>query len=623
MKKTTPKTNKKPRLSKTKSSGSGRYAKFQKIDGSHPWSEQVKDGAVLYPARKLKGGKVLYFNFWLAKEMGLIPKGHNHTLNKELENKILSTFCLQIINEYDQSNKIQFPKETIKKNKYMATRYLQLQHSNKQGKTSGDGRSIWNGAIHHAGTTWDVSSRGTGVTKLAPGAVEAGKPLKSGDEEFGYGCGMAELDELVATAIFSEIFHRQNIATERMLAIIDLGKGLGIGVRAAPNLIRPAHIFRYLKLNDTENLKVATDYLIERQIQNKEWSFSSRSPKKYQHMVEAICDSFAKMAARLDVDYIFAWMDWDGDNILTNAGIIDYGSIRQFGARHDQYRYEDTDRYSTNLNEQKQKARLIVQVFQQIADTLTLKEKPPLNDYAKHPITDRFNELFESYRLEHLLYRVGFRKNDRDLLIKSHRAAVLEFDSHYSYFERTKTQGGAKKIEDGINRPAIFSMKDTLRYLANHFRDKGESSAISSAVLFEVMLASTASPRDQKMSPQQADRLIDLQSSYLDLVNLSRRRRGFIRMIRDIAARANVINRRDRLTGNAITVIAEMLIQAKKRRLNVSEFQKVIESMIQSQVLVPEEGVASPEKVLKNHRSSTRKVLKNLFQVAEECADDI
>jgi hypothetical protein len=55
----------------------------------------------------------------------------------------------------------------------MATRYLQTQHRNKQGKTSGDGRSIWNGYLKSDNLTFDISSRGTGATILSPGAQEA------------------------------------------------------------------------------------------------------------------------------------------------------------------------------------------------------------------------------------------------------------------------------------------------------------------------------------------------------------------------------------------------------------------------------------------------------------------
>ena len=51
----------------------------------------------------------------------------------------------------------------------MATRYLQLQHEIRQGKTSGDGRSIWNGYLKTKTLTFDISSRGTGATILVPG----------------------------------------------------------------------------------------------------------------------------------------------------------------------------------------------------------------------------------------------------------------------------------------------------------------------------------------------------------------------------------------------------------------------------------------------------------------------
>ena len=104
----------------------------------------------------------------MAKDMGLIPKDHAAEMNPILETKILETFGIIIINEYDQINNRKFPEEDIKPNKYMATRYLQLQHPNKQGKTSGDGRSIWNGCIKHQGKTWDVSSCGDLQSRAVP-----------------------------------------------------------------------------------------------------------------------------------------------------------------------------------------------------------------------------------------------------------------------------------------------------------------------------------------------------------------------------------------------------------------------------------------------------------------------
>src|SRR5947208_2999123 len=102
------------------------YSAFQQLDGRHPWQDRVPEGLILYPVRKLSGGKVSYFNFELAKEMGLIPKDHPQRLNKKLVQKILDTFCLRIINEYDQQHKTRFSTQTLKSHQYMATRYLQL-----------------------------------------------------------------------------------------------------------------------------------------------------------------------------------------------------------------------------------------------------------------------------------------------------------------------------------------------------------------------------------------------------------------------------------------------------------------------------------------------------------------
>jgi len=241
------------------------YGAFDQLDGRHPWMEAMPEGHVSYRVRELNQGKVGYFNFVLAKEMGLIPSDHPHQMTDALETRILKTFSLQIINEYDELNKKRIPEGHIKPHRYMATRYLQLQHASKTGKTSGDGRGIWNGVVEHRGIHWDVSSRGTGVTCLSPGSVVAQRPLRTGATEFGYGCGQAEIDELLGASILAESFHLQGIQTERVLCIIDLGRGVGIGVRAARNLLRPAHLFLYLKQNRRGELKRATDYFIQRQ----------------------------------------------------------------------------------------------------------------------------------------------------------------------------------------------------------------------------------------------------------------------------------------------------------------------------------------------------------------------
>ena len=163
------------------------YEKFKELDGTHPWRDVSPDGYVDYCARYRPKGRVLYFNFPLAAELELIPSDHPSLLNPELEKVILETFSLQIINEYDLKLGKKYAPETVKPLPYMATRYLQTQHRNKQGKTSGDGRSIWNGCVRTNNLIFDISSRGTGATILSPGAQEADGAVETGNEIFGTG----------------------------------------------------------------------------------------------------------------------------------------------------------------------------------------------------------------------------------------------------------------------------------------------------------------------------------------------------------------------------------------------------------------------------------------------------
>ena len=65
----------------------------------------------------------------------------------------------------------------------------------------------------------EASCRGTGATCLSPGAQIAGKPVKTGDNSWGYCDGCAELDEMLGTALMSEIFYQMGLPTERTLAV--------------------------------------------------------------------------------------------------------------------------------------------------------------------------------------------------------------------------------------------------------------------------------------------------------------------------------------------------------------------------------------------------------------------
>lgn len=258
------------------------YIKLRQIDGRHPLQDKVPGGCVLYRARKRKHGQVVYFNFALAKDMGLIPEDHPHKITRALRSAILDTFAIQIINEHDLIVGATFPDDEIKPFPYMATRYLQLQHPDKRGLQSGDGRSIWNGYVNHRGKSWDVSSCGTGATCLSPASVLEGKFFETGDPLVSYGCGYSEVAEGIGNALFSEIFFLNGIRTERTLAVLEFPGGFSINVRAGENLLRPSHMFNHLKQENIERLQAVVDLFIERQIRNHDFPISDpRSANRY------------------------------------------------------------------------------------------------------------------------------------------------------------------------------------------------------------------------------------------------------------------------------------------------------------------------------------------------------
>ncbi len=567
------------------------YKEFNQLDGTHPWMEVVPEGFVAYKVRKLNAGKVTYFNFALAKEMGLIASDHDHDLKKDLESKLLETFSIQIINEYDEKNNVKIDPKIIKPNLYMASRYLQLQHQSKKGKTSGDGRGIWNGIVKNRNSVWDVSSRGTGVTCLAPGAVAANRPLKTGGHEFGYGCGQAEIDELYASAISAEVMHLQGIPTERVLCIVDLGKGVGIGVRAAQNLIRPAHLFLYLKQNRFKELKASVDYLISRQSQNSKFTLKpGKKTVSYDDWADYSCNRFAQFTALLDIDYIFAWLDWDGDNVLADAGIIDYGSVRQFGIRHDRYRYDDVERFSTNLNEQRTKAKYIVQCYVQIADYLKNGKKRPLKDFAKHPTVLKFNKKFNFHRSHRLLYRMGFNQIQRDNILKN-KGLYEQFDKCFSYFERAKVKGSLQKVADGVNHPALFNMRVAFRNVPK-LLEKSQMRPMEERAFFKMILSSFAKSKDASIGYKHYTKIQSLQKLYIDLIKTAAAKQSPLAIMRGIIQRSEKLNSENRITGNALIQIVFELIDQIKKGLTPKQIQQLIDQLICNHLDYPEVAVS-------------------------------
>lgn len=545
------------------------YAELERINGEHTFKTAVPAGAVEYQVRTRHGGRVVFFNFELAREMGLIPIDHPDTMNERLERKLLETFSLVIINEYDIHHKIRYPEKDIRPNRYMATRYLQLQHPCKLGTTSGDGRGIWNGEFKgRSGTVWDVSSSGTGATCLSPAAARTGRFFRTGDKRVGYGNGYNTLDEGMSAALMSEIFHQNGIGTERTLVLIGFSgaeAGTSINVRAGHNLLRPSHFFCHLKQGQHESLKAAVDYYFDRQIRNEGWPRHLRGERKYAYFAEEMARVFARLAARLESEYIFCWMDWDGDNILANGGIIDYGSVRQFGLYYGDYRYDDIDRYSTSLPEQRQKARDIVQCFAQIRDFLVTGRKRNLRRFSNDSALKIFDQEFERAYLCETLKRVGYSPKRSAELLERNPALVREFRRSYNYLERVRSRAGIYDLPDGLNRNAVFSVRDLLREYPKRLLEQGKPLLAQEVV--ELMAARQAKPEDLKLSLFRSRRIAEFQTLYARLVTEAAgpSPAASRKLLLELVMRSSVINRPDRITGDGAVFVTENFIRWHKR----------------------------------------------------------
>lgn len=599
--------------------GKRTYTSFAKINGEHAFKTQVPGGRLEYQARHKKGGKVAFFNFDLAKEMGLISKTHAPELNPDLEREILDTFSLVIINEYDLMNQIKFPKEETYPHTFMATRYLQLQHPDKCGRTSGDGRSIWNGSIRHGGVTWDVSSCGTGATRLSPACNINKKFYQTGDPTISYGCGLSEIGEGLETLFFSEVLGKNGFKTERVLAIIEFEKGLAINVRANPNLMRPSHFFGHLKQGNLVTLKQVCDYYIQRQIENKKWAQTTfkNDKEKYYYLAHQVAATFAEVAAKFEDEYIFCWLDWDGDNILMDGGIIDYGSIRQFGLFHAEYRYDDVQRYSTTILEQRQKARYIAQCFIQIADYLTTGKKKSISQFRKHEILKFFDKRFIECKDRNLVQKIGFKKQHQDLLFNNHRHLITKFRKTFSYFERAQSKRGIYKVADGINRDAIFCMRDILREFPQIYLTR--QALLTPQEFIEIIKSSYAKKVDLKLTDIRKKQIYRYQKSYLDLVRAVEKDTNMTlsQIFLELTMRSSVINKYDRVTGDSITYIVQK-VQKLRPKLSAEEIYSLAKQFSTYQNLNPDNKFI-PSEIPPRYKN----IMQNIYSIVRECREGL
>ena len=442
------------------------YRQFNKIDGRHPWRKAVPDAYIDYAARTRHGGRVFYFNFELAKEMGLIGKRHPDRLNAALSKAILDTFSL---------------------------------------------------------------------------------------------------------------------------AIIAFEDGTSINVRAYRNLLRPAHLFRLLKQGQLQKLRSAVDYYIARQRANGRWPRAAKGEDKYRLFLKQVTRDFARAVAVFDSEYIFCWLDWDGDNVLMDGAVLDYGSVRQFGLYHHEYRYDDVQRMSTTITEQKNKARYIVQSFVQIVDYIVTGRKKGIRHFAGHPALRSFDEIFDSSKDALMIHKLGYNEDQRKIIL-SHaplRRVVQRLRKILYLFERVQSRKGAYRIDEGITADALFCVRDILRELPEHYLSEDED--MDAERFIDIMKSEYATSRETLLTATRRAKIKEYQRLYRRLAAAVAMHEGRAAraVLMGMAERSALINRYERVTGDAVLYVGERLVNGAEH-LDSRTIHEIFRQFVEQQVLRPE-----------------------------------
>jgi hypothetical protein len=218
---------------------------------------------------------------------------------------------------------------------------------------------------------------------------------------------------------------------------------------------------------------------------------------------------------------------------------------------------------------------------------------------------------------------MGFSEKHRSYLLHSHMGVIESLRKHYSYFERTQTKKKAYRVPDGITRDAAFCMREILREFPKHWLQ--EPQKISAERFIEIIRASYATKRDVALNPNRVREVEFFQTTYLELVQHAAEKfysGNMKRAMLELCMRSSVINRSDRITGDATIKVTQTLIR-NLRQMSATHLYQVIDVMAQNQQFVPVSRNSNTQNTSSLPRGKARKIVERNLELIQNLREGL
>jgi hypothetical protein len=251
----------------------------------------------------------------------------------------------------------------------------------------------------------------------------------------------------------------------------------------------------------------------------------------------------------------------------------------------------------------------------QIRDCLIEGRRRPLTSFRDDPALALFDREFERTKDALLLRNVGLPPRLWRPLLERHGAAIRRLRRVHGRFERVRSARGPVAVADGLTWNAVFSTRDLLRELPAHFlRDYR---LLDPAELIAIAASNYATAADRRITAHRAREARELQRAYLELIETAARCGGISvpLLLTEVAGRSAVINRYDRVTGDAALHVARRLLRQRKR-LGAQRLTELVERFVELQTLIPERKHSA--RAREDDDPDVRRVLGFAAEVVEE-----